>query len=171
MLRRRSSMSIPCGVVRSTLRRSTRANASCSHTMASAIRRVLWRSNTIEAMDYKAASTGERPCSPSPHKLLPVAFLGPRVGVVVVAALLPETRTVALHKLQAIKPLGTFVKVKLWHQQAYRSTVLRLQILTIMFESDHHIIVIKVSKREIRRIARPGVRRHKFCTRQRFGAP
>src|SRR2546421_289003 len=170
MLRRRSSMSIPCGVVRSTLRRSTRANASCSRTMANAIRRVLWRSNTIEAMDYKPLPRGAA-CSPSPHKLLPVAFLGPRVGVVVVAALLPETRTVALHKLQAIKPLGTFVKVKLWHQQAYRSTVLRLQILTIMFESDHHIIVIKVSKREIRRIARPGVRRHKFCTRQQFGAP
>ena len=67
--------------------------------------------------------------------------------MIMVAALFPETRAVALHKLQAIEPLGAFVEVELGHQQAYRATVLGFQILTVVLESNHYIIIVEIGKR------------------------
>src|SRR5437588_2974131 len=77
---------------------------------------------------------------------LPVSLLFPWISMVMVAALLPETRAVALHKLQAIEPLGALIEVELGHQQAYRATMLDFQILPIVLESNHHIIIVKVGK-------------------------
>src|SRR5712691_4137444 len=81
-----------------------------------------------------------------PKKSLPVAFLFPWIGVIVVAALFPETGAVALHKLQAIEPLGAFVEVELRYQQAYRTTMFGFQILTVVLESNHHIIIVEIGK-------------------------
>src|SRR5437660_12337937 len=78
---------------------------------------------------------------------LPVPFLFPWIGMIMVAALFPEPGAVALHKLQAIEPLGAFVEVELRHQQAYRTTVLGFQILTVVLESNHHIIIVEIGKR------------------------
>src|SRR3984893_5934005 len=86
-----------------------------------------------------------------PKKSLPVPFLFPWIGVVMVAALLPETRAVALHKLQAIEPFGALIEVELGHQQAHRATMFGFQILTVVLESNHYIIIIEIGKREIGR--------------------
>src|SRR6266568_4580544 len=73
-----------------------------------------------------------------PKQSLPVSLLFPWIGMIMVAALFPETRAVALHKLQAIEPLGALIEVELRHQQAY---------LTVVLESNHHIIVVEIGKR------------------------
>ncbi len=58
--------------------------------------------------------------------ILPVPLLFPRICPVMIPTLLPETRVVALHKFQPIKPLGTLVSIQFRDNQAHRSTMIRL---------------------------------------------
>src|SRR5437764_11948507 len=104
-----------------------RASASCSLMTEKEIARAHWRSREgvkkFVAPRTRGATNFLTPC------FLPVPFLFPWVRVIMIAALLPETRAVALHKLQAIEPLGALIEVEPGHQQAYRATVIGFQIL------------------------------------------
>src|SRR5258708_37052454 len=102
-------------------------------------------------------SSAEKSC-------LPVAFLLPGVGVVVVAALLPEARAVSFHKLQAVEPFRAFIEVKFGYEQTNGTTVLGCKIFSVVLEGNHHIIVIEIAEREIGGIACPGVGHDEFGT-------
>ena len=47
--------------------------------------------------------------------MLPISLLFPWIGVVMISALFPEAGAVALHKIEAVEPLGAFVEVELGH--------------------------------------------------------
>src|SRR5437588_2936273 len=99
------------------------------------------------------------PCGTFPSlpstPLLPVPFLFPRVSVVVVAALLPEARAVMFHELKAVEPFCALVEVELGYQQAYRATMVGFQVLTVVLERDHHIVIIEICKGYICCVACP----------------
>src|SRR5581483_2704238 len=101
---------------------------------------------------------------------LPVALFLPRIGAIVVAALLPEAGTVAFHEFQAVEPLGAFIGIELGNDQAYRATVIRLQILTIVLERDQYIVVVEIFQWNIGRVARPGMHHDKIRFWQRLCA-
>src|SRR5258708_15772315 len=100
---------------------------------------------------------------------LPVALFFPWIGTVVVAALLPETRAIMLHKLRAVEPVRARVGIEFRYEQAYRAAVIRFKVLSIVFDDDHDIIIIQVAKRQVGCIARPGMCHHKLRARQRPG--
>src|SRR5712692_10402606 len=78
---------------------------------------------------------------------LPVALFFPGIGAVVVAALLPETGAIMLHKLQAVEPPRALVGIEFRYEQAYRAAVIRFKVLSIVFDDDHDVIIIQVAER------------------------
>ncbi len=93
---------------------------------------------------------------------LPISLFCPRVGVVVVAALLPETGVVALHEFEAVKPFGAFIEVEFWHDETYRTAVFHFQVCAIVLDGDHYIVVVEIGERKIGGVACPGMRHDEF---------
>src|SRR6185436_1153747 len=60
----------------------------------------------------------------------PVALLGERIAVIVVAVALPEPRLVAAAQLEATHPLGALPEVQMRHHDPHRATVDRFDRLT-----------------------------------------
>src|SRR5215218_454101 len=77
----------------------------------------------------------------------PVTLLAPRVAVVVVAECFPEAGFVATQEPQASDPLGALPKVQVWHEQARRTAVLRLQGLAVVRIGDPGLAACGVLQR------------------------
>src|SRR5207248_271685 len=68
---------------------------------------------------------------PAVAPCLPVAGLLPGISFVVIAALLPEPKPVALHELQTAQPLGRLPEVFRRHEQAECPAVVWRQLLAV----------------------------------------
>ena len=59
-----------------------------------------------------------------------------------IAALFPEAGAILGHKFQAVEPLGAFIGVEFGNQQAHRAAVIGFEVLAIVFEDNHYIVII-----------------------------
>ena len=75
---------------------------------------------------------------------LPVPLLSPRIGMIMVAALLPEARAVAFHEFQAIEPFGALVEVEFRDDQADGAAMFNFKVLPVVSDGNQHIVVIQV---------------------------
>src|SRR6266852_4156866 len=102
--------------------------------------------------------------------LLPVPFLLPGVGVVVIAAPLPEAGAVMLHELEAVQPFGALVEVEFGNDQAHGAAVFGFQFFSVMLEGNNHIIVVQIGQWQIGGVVGPGMLHDKLRLWQGFGA-
>src|SRR5262245_47596696 len=82
----------------------------------------------------------------------PVALLAPGVSVVVVAQRLPETGDVVGREPETPDPLGALPEVQVWHQQAGRTAVYRLQGLPLVGVCHPRLASRHVLERQVRRV-------------------
>src|SRR5436309_3750240 len=73
--------------------------------------------------------------------LVGVALLGPRVGVHVVAVLLPEARRIDVEELERAQPLRRFPEVELRQDEPQGPAVGRLAVLAVVLEREHRAVV------------------------------
>src|SRR3954454_2903537 len=97
----------------------------------------------------RAVSATRRPRSPAARSVAAVALLFPRVAVVVVAVVLPETRLVLGAQLEAAHPLGALPEIKVRDEQPGRATVLRVERLAPVFIGDPRLAAGQICKRQI----------------------
>src|SRR5438874_217693 len=81
--------------------------------------------------------------------LVGVALLRPRVGVHVVAVLLPETGRVDVEELEGAQPLARLPEIELGQHQAHRSAVIGLEVLAVVLERQDHVVVEQIGKRGV----------------------
>src|SRR5215212_9621235 len=83
----------------------------------------------------------------------PVALFAPRVAVVVVTQGLPEAGFVFSNQPQSSHPLGALPEVKVRHEQAGRTAVLRLERLVVVGVGDPGLTTRDGLQREVRGVA------------------
>src|SRR5687767_9317029 len=84
----------------------------------------------------------------------------PRVGVVIVAVTLPETKAVFVEELNAAQPLGALPKVLLGYQRAQRVAVLRGKLLPVVLISQQRIVLKHQVERHVGGVALLTVKEH-----------
>src|SRR5438309_6914621 len=92
--------------------------------------------------------------------LVGVALFLPGVGVKVIAADLPESRSVDFEELERANPLGALPEVKLRNDEAARAPVLGFEALPVVPEGEEDVVVPKVRERDVGRVALLAVNHH-----------
>src|SRR5918994_6544119 len=82
-----------------------------------------------------------------------VALLEPRIAAVVIAQLLPEPWLVVLGEDQPAHPFGAFPEVQVRNKEARRSSMLGLELVTVVAVDDPRLAAGDVLDREVRRVA------------------
>src|ERR1043165_980037 len=84
-----------------------------------------------------------------------IALLFPRVGVVVVAARLPEAGLVVAHELEAGDPLRALPEVEVGHEAAHRRAVLERERLLVQAVRHERVLARRLGERHVRHEAVP----------------
>src|SRR5262245_14480531 len=89
--------------------------------------------------------------------LVGVALLGPRVGVHVVAVLLPEPGRVDVEELEGAKPLRALPEVELGQDQPYGPAVVGLEVAASVLERQDDVVLDEIVERRVGGVVRVGV--------------
>lgn len=81
-----------------------------------------------------------------------IPLLGPRVAAHVIAVLLPESRGVPVHQLDAAHPLRRLPEVQVRHDQASRAAVLGEEWLAVVVGRDEVPLPQEIIERQVGRI-------------------
>src|SRR5919108_3304286 len=101
--------------------------------------------------------------------LVGVALLRPRVGVHVVAVLLPEARRIDVEELEGAQPFARLPEVELGQHQAHGAAVIGGQVLAVVAEGQDHVVVQQIAQRRVRRVVGIGVLQYPLRLRPRPG--
>ena len=123
----------------------TRRKASC--------RRVRLCSASRQNCSQHSILMWGRGLTPAPSfyhpAVLPVALFLPGIAVVMIAALLPETRLVLRAKLNTVAPLRALPKIALRHKHSHRTAMNGLERLALVFVGEEHALVVCDFQRQI----------------------
>src|SRR5205085_10598830 len=84
--------------------------------------------------------------------LVRVALLGPRVGVHVIAVLLPEAGRVDVEELEGAQPLARLPEVQARQHQAHGAAVIGLEVAAVVLEGQDHVVALQGLQRGVRRV-------------------
>src|SRR5690349_24682401 len=85
-----------------------------------------------------------------------IALFLPRIGVVVIAARLPEARTIERDEANARQPLRALPEIKIGDERTYRRAVRSSERLPFVLVRDEHVRRERLFDRHVRRVARRG---------------
>src|SRR5688572_9700072 len=92
--------------------------------------------------------------------LVGVTLLRPRVGVHVVAVLLPEAGRVDVQELEGAQPLARLPEVELGQYEPHGAAVVGLERLAVVRQRQHHVVIAQVVERRVGGVVRVGVLQH-----------
>src|SRR5207253_4869283 len=118
-------------------------------------RRDTWANERENARTRERENARTRECA---YLLPTVALFAPGVAAHVVAVLLPETGTVAVHELEPAEPLGALPEVQVGHEQAQRPAVLGRDRLAIAHVDQHVLVAQEIVQAQVAGEAVFGVR-------------